>query len=103
MYEGRKTALQIADELLDQDIVQLLDWWCARLMELSRYQLASQPLQSEIWHSFKALPSKLVMHTLQRGLELRASFARGVALNKRLILETLFLEWMALCQNRAAS
>lgn len=103
MYEGRKTALQIADELLDQDIVQLLDWWCARLMELSRHQLASQPLQSQIWLSFKALPSKSVMQTLQRGLELRASFGRGVALNKRLTLETLFLEWMATCQNRAAS
>lgn len=103
LFDGEKTALQVAEELLDKDILQVLDWWCRRLMDLSRHQLASQPLVAESWQRFNALPSALVMQTLQRGLELRSGFSRGVALNKRLVLETLFLEWVALCQRNAAS
>lgn len=103
MFNGQKTPLQLADELFDQDILQVLDWWCSRLMDLSRHQLASKPLPAKLWQSFEKLSPKLVMQTLQRGLELRSGFSRGVALNKRLILESLFLEWTQLCQSRAAS
>jgi DNA polymerase-3 subunit delta' len=103
LFEGQKTALQVAEEFLDKDTLQVLDWWCRRLMDLSRHQLASHALSAESWQRFKTLPPALVMQTLQRGLELRSGFSRGVALNKRLVLETLFLEWVALCQRNAAS
>jgi DNA polymerase-3 subunit delta' len=103
LFDGQKTALQVAEEFLDKDILQVLDWWCRRLMDLSRHQLASHALVARSWQRFNTLPSALVMQTLQRGLELRSGFSRGVALNKRLVLETLFLEWVALCQRNAAS
>lgn len=103
LLNGQKTALQVAEELLDKDILQVLDWWCSRLMDLSRHQLADHQLVAESWLGFNKLPPKIVMKTLQRGLELRSGFSRGVALNKRLILETLFLEWVALCRRNAAS
>ncbi|WP_339674520.1 DNA polymerase III subunit delta' [uncultured Zhongshania sp.] len=103
LLDGGKTALQVALELKDKDILQVLDWWCSRLMELSRHQLAGVPLLAKSWANYKNLPANLVMQTLQRGLELRSGFSRGVALNKQLVLETLFLEWVALCKRSAAS
>ncbi|CAA0089351.1 DNA polymerase III subunit delta' [Zhongshania aliphaticivorans] len=102
LFTGQKTPLNLADELLDKDILQVLDWWCTRLMDLSRHQLAAQSMVAKSWLEFTSVPPRFVMDTLQRGLELRSSFGRGVALNKRLVLEALFIEWMALCRRSAA-
>ncbi|WP_373095583.1 DNA polymerase III subunit delta' [Zhongshania sp.] len=103
LVDGQRSPLQFAEEMLDADILQVLDWWVARLLSLSRHQLADQVLTAESWQRFKAVPSVSVIQGLERALKLRASFSRGVALNKRLILESLFLEWTQLCQNRAVS
>ncbi|MEX1669306.1 DNA polymerase III subunit delta' [Zhongshania guokunii] len=101
LVDGQRSPLQFAEELLDADILQVLDWWVARLLSLSRYQLADQALTVSSWQRFKSLPAVAVIAGLERALKLRGSFNRGVALNKRLILESLFLEWTQLCQNRA--
>lgn len=103
MIDGQRSPLQFAEEMLDADILQVLDWWVARLISLSRHQLAGQALSADSWRRFKALPAVSVIAGLERGLKLRASFNRGVALNKRLILESLFLEWAQLCQTRAVA
>lgn len=103
LVDGQRSPLQFAEEMLDADIMQVLDWWVARLLSLSRNQLASQTLTAVCWQRFTSLPVKPVIENLERALNLRRSFDRGVALNKRLILEAMFLEWAQLCQNRAAA
>jgi DNA polymerase-3 subunit delta' len=103
LVDGQRSPLQFAEEMLDADILQVLDWWVARLLSLSRYQLAGQALTAVSWQRFKSLPTKSVIGSLERALKLRSSFSRGVALNKRLILEGVFLEWAQLCQNRAVA
>jgi DNA polymerase-3 subunit delta' len=103
MVDGKKSPLQFAEEMLENDILMVLDWWMTRLMALSRHQMADEALNAPVWARFKKLPVKQVMLGLDRVLALRNSFSRGVALNKRLILETLFLEWGHLCHNRSAA
>jgi DNA polymerase-3 subunit delta' len=103
LVDGKSSPLQFAKEMLDADLLQVLDWWVARLLSLSRYQLAGQALTAAIWQRFESLPEKSVITGLEKALKLRASFARGVVLNKQLVLESLFIEWTQLCQNRAVA
>ncbi len=103
LVEGQSSPLQFAKEMLDADFLVVLDWWVARLLSLSRHQLAGQALTAPSWQRFKSLPEKSVITGLERALKLRASFSRGIGLNKQLILESLFLEWTQLCQNRAVA
>lgn len=102
VFEGRKTALQVADAWQDREPLDLLDWWLNRLSALIRHLGAGQPLV-DAWLVYREMMPQRVHQQYQQGLSLRASLLRGAALNKRLLMERLLLDWLDAVHGRAQS
>ncbi|WP_372861465.1 DNA polymerase III subunit delta' [Spongiibacter sp.] len=100
VLKGGKTALQLADDWQDREALQILDWWLRRQSELIRHLCADQPLQDS-WQAFRHIPLPQLYTLHEQALLLRATLLRGAALNKRLLLEKLLLDWFACAAGRA--
>ncbi len=97
---GRKTALQLVDDWQDREVLEILDWWLRRQGELIRHLCAAQPLPDS-WRAFCNIPLPQLYMLYEQALSLRATLLRGAALNKRLLLEKLLLDWFACASGRA--
>ncbi len=93
---GKLSALAGAERLLEQDIEFVMDWLTLRLNALGRLRLAaSDEALPAPWPQWSNVPAQRIYSLLQQVLELRRQFQRGVAINKRLAMEALLLEWLA--------
>lgn len=93
---GKKDAVALAEAWQEQESIDVLDWWLRRLSSLIRHQSAGQSLAAEAWQPFSVLPAEGLHRFMDELLLLRTKLLRGAALNKRLLLEKLLLDWLAL-------
>lgn len=96
LVAGRKDAVALAEEWQDQDSIELLNWWLRRLSSLIRHKSAGQTMEAESWLPFAALPEEQLHRFMDDLLAMRAKLLRGAALNKRLLLEKLLLDWQSM-------
>lgn len=96
LQQGRQNAVQLAETLAAEDILDTLDWWLQRSSSLLKQVLAGQDNGNAVWAGFAKLPARALMTEIDRAVELRAKMQRGASLNKRLLWEDLLLAWFAL-------
>lgn len=99
LVAGRKDAVALAEEWQEQDSIELLDWWLRRLSSLIRHKSAGQPMTTDIWLPFAVLPDERLHGFMDEVLSVRAKLLRGAALNKRLLLEKLLLDWQSMLRS----
>ncbi|MFT5604537.1 MAG: DNA polymerase-3 subunit delta' [Paracoccaceae bacterium] len=91
---GHKTLFEAVDALLENEVEFLLDWLSQRFHVLFRSHMVAQAEHlQEPWSGWVARPAKAISQQLDLALELRAQLQRGVALNKRLTLESFLIAW----------
>ena len=91
-FSGAKTLGDTATALLEQEFEFLLDWLAQRFHQLFRASLAGSDMPGP-WDGWASRPATRISQQLDAALELRAQMQRGVALNKRLTLESFLLGW----------
>ena len=102
VVEGKKTVLQLADSWQDREVPEVLEWWLNRLAALIKHLSAGQPLNAR-WQAYTSMALPAVYLQYEQALGLRATLLRGAALNKRLVLEKLLLDWFDAFYGRAPS
>lgn len=91
---GKTSVIDAVDKLLEADIGFIIDWWVNRLSVVLRQKVAG--INAELpapWPSFLGKPAQQLLDFQQQLFQLRDRFQRGVALNQRLVLEGLLIEW----------
>lgn len=90
----QKTLGDTAELLLERDLEFLLDWLTQRFHALFRAAMAGQSNQLPTpWQHWASRPATRISRQLDAALEMRSQLQRGVALNKRLALESFLIAW----------
>lgn len=93
-FAGQNTLNQTVELLLEREFEFLLDWLTQRFHKLFRSNMAAQSGQLlDPWAHWASRPATRISRQLDTALELRAQMQRGVALNKRLTLESFLIAW----------
>ena len=91
---GQKTLSETSELLLERELEFLLDWLTQRFHSLFRSAMVGQEDQlTTPWRQWVTRPATRISLQLDAALEMRAQLQRGVALNKRLALETFLINW----------
>jgi len=91
---GQKTLGDTVELLLERDLEFLLEWLTQRFHALFRAAMAGQGTQlAAPWLQWVSRPATDISRQLDASLEMRAQVQRGVALNKRLALESFLIAW----------
>ncbi len=89
-----KTLSATVDALLESELEFILDWLSQRFHFLFCGNMSTQTVHlQEPWRHWAARPSQAISKELGLVLELRAKLQSGVALNKRLTLESILIAW----------
>lgn len=93
MTEGRSSPVEAAEQLLEHELDFVLEWLTLRLNALGKQAIAnSDESLPQPWQQWRRSTPGPIYTLLQRTLELRRQSQQGVALNKRLAVESLLLE-----------
>lgn len=91
---GRKTLNDTVEVLLEREFEFLLDWLSQRFHQLFRSSMLGQgDSLLAPWTQWASRPATQISRQLDASLALRAQMQRGVALNKRLTLESFLIAW----------
>lgn len=92
--EQRQSLAQTVDALFEHELDFTLDWLAQRFHQLFRSAMTGDAENLPApWRQWATRPIPAISAALDQVLELRVQFYRGVALNKRLVLEALLADW----------